>query len=908
MDLKKEIGRIGISLLLVFSLAIGCAYAQRLTGKITGVVTDDEGTSLPGVTVETSSPALMGGLQAQVTSQKGTYRFINLPPGTYKLVFKLEGFQAMEILNTKVLLGTTITKNVVLTPGTIEESITVVAKPPTIDVTKSGTSAHYSKEELEMIPTGRDSFMDIVKMAPGFSPSLGSRGITSIVLGSNNESSMYQIDGVDVSNPEFGSAWIFFPANVFEEVETHLLGAPAEYGQYSGAVINVVTKSGSNTLKGDISYYGQFDSLTGDNNPQPGEAQSFQRNKYYFLSTNLGGPIIKDKLWFFASVAQSKDNSVWWRGNAEFPNKFPRQQAFLKFSAQPAKNHKFSGYAYFETYSLPRATSPDVMAESRMKESSDTPSWNLLWTWQINNNAYFELKSGGHYSRMNSMPTHSTLDDPTHYDVITGITSNGAWFPWTYEVGKYQVNANLSYFAEDYLGGDHEFKFGIQYNHGIAQNQGGHSGGRAYIDYDGAPYRMYMQDTYYYGGKTDSIGAFVDDSLKIGDRVNLNLGLRFDWQNGYIHSMHVMDGWSKTDQMTDPMKDLLNQYVFSPRIGLAVQLTSDQKTLLKASYGRYYDATQIYNWEAPGPNVTDWHLLVWDGTDYVLFDTVPGEMNYSVDKPYKTPYADQFSIGLEREIFTDLSFGANFIYKKHNNLIGWEDRGATYEQVNLVSPDNGQTYAAWNQTSAAGTNDYWITNRQDFEQSYIGAIFTIDKRYSNNWLMHASLTWQKSEGLIISAHSGAQSGISRWGFGKDPNNLINANGALQNDRRVTFKLQTSYSFPLGIVASINYIYASGRPLPIFVRIYPDQGMKSILAEPRNHGNLSAAESMLDFRLSKSFDIYKTVRLHAMFDVFNVFNSDTTLDYSSANLYAANYMATSRIPFPRRLQIGLRLEF
>ena len=169
----------------------------------------------------------------------------------------------------------------------------------------------------------------------------------------------------------------------------------------------------------------------------------------------------------------------------------------------------------------------------------------------------------------------------------------------------------------------------------------------------------------------------------------------------------------------------------SPRVGLAFQLTSDKKTLLKASYGRYYDALLMSNWNWPGPNVTDYTIYSWDWdlNAWALFDTIPGAMNYTVDPKLKNPYADQFSVGLEREVLANFAVGATYIYKHEKNLIGWEDRGAHYEQVNMVSPDDGKTYPVWNQTSGSETNDYWITQPsrfgEKFDQTYQAVIFSL---------------------------------------------------------------------------------------------------------------------------------------------------------------------------------------
>ncbi|MBP1767471.1 MAG: hypothetical protein H6P98_1586, partial [Candidatus Aminicenantes bacterium] len=248
--------------------------AQRLTGKITGVVTDEQGAPLPGVTVELTSPALMGGVHTQVTADRGIYRFANLPPGTYKIVFKLEGFHTVEQPNLTVSLNSTVTQDISLRQATLEEQVTVTAAPPTVDVTKSGVSTTYSKDALEKLPFNRSTYFDIVNQTAGFATSHGESSSRFTAYGSNSEENGMYIDGVDLSNPEIGTAWSWPVPDMFEEVEITGIGAQAEYGNFSGAVVNIVTKSGGNRFSGSAAYYGQYKGLTGDNNPVPYDEQT----------------------------------------------------------------------------------------------------------------------------------------------------------------------------------------------------------------------------------------------------------------------------------------------------------------------------------------------------------------------------------------------------------------------------------------------------------------------------------------------------------------------------------------------------------------------------------------------------------------------------------------------------------
>jgi len=283
----------------------------------------------------------------------------------------------------------------------------------------------------------------------------------------------------------------------------------------------------------------------------------------------------------------------------------------------------------------------------------------------------------------------------------------------------------------------------------------------------------------------------------------------------------------------------------------------------------------------------------------------------------KNPRTDQFSVGLERELFPDFSVGITYVYKKQINNIGYVNVAGIYEEVQRVSPDNGQTYTAYNQTNFPA-EDHLLTNPEDWGQTYNGLIFQLTKRYSNNWLLNASFTYSKAEGLNLSSrgssgsYSTSQSLVWYTGkFGVDPNDLINAKGVLNLDRRWSLKVSTAYNFPLDILASMNLTYQQGRPKKTFVRIYDlDQKPDShytIIADPQGTERF---DSMLgvDLRIQKTFKIYKTLKFHVFGDIFNLFNDDTYYRFRSFNAWSTSYNLPMYMPDPRRVQIGAKIEF
>ena len=241
----------------------------------------------------------------------------------------------------------------------------------------------------------------------------------------------------------------------------------------------------------------------------------------------------------------------------------------------------------------------------------------------------------------------------THIDFFTGVVSNAPDYAVWWDIVKHDAKASYSYYAENFLGADHDFKAGVQYTHGYLHGYGGYSGGGRYYDYNGQPYLLYERQQWQYGGEIDSVGVFVDDSIKIGERLTVNLGFRYDYQNANYPAFPKMSGWTVLSEKAPGLDNLITWKTILPRIGFAYSLTSDKKTVLRAHYGRYYDSLLAAQFDWPGPGATDLSKFYWDGSKFVLYDLVPGSMGYTIDPNLKNPYADQFSIGVERELLSD---------------------------------------------------------------------------------------------------------------------------------------------------------------------------------------------------------------------------------------------------------------
>src|SRR5688572_1367597 len=298
--------------LLVLFLAFN-SFAQT-TGGLIGRVSDSSGAALPGVTVEVRSPALMG-VRTDTTDGEGNYRFSILPPGTYEVRFALDGFGAESRRDVRIALGKDASIDVVLRPATVSEAITVVASTPVLDTTSTSVGTNLDIAAIETLPTGRN-YASIVQVVPGVSTDANPHNATQntiTVYGSSGAENAFFIDGVNTTQMEYGFQGKNLNFEFIQEVDVKTGGYEAEYGRSTGGIINVITKSGGNELTGDVFGYLDSDSLQSDTeeiDSSNGTVVGFDRSDW---GADLGGFIVRDKLWFFAaydSVDHSADNQL----------------------------------------------------------------------------------------------------------------------------------------------------------------------------------------------------------------------------------------------------------------------------------------------------------------------------------------------------------------------------------------------------------------------------------------------------------------------------------------------------------------------------------------------------------------------------------------------------------------------
>ncbi len=896
--MNKKILTFPLILLISILFLVHEGWSQKRTGTIRGTVKDEEGNPLPGVTVEIRGEALMG-TRTVITTDEGEFRFAALPIGkNYEVTFSLEGFQTLTRKNLILSIGQTLVLDITLQPSALEEEVTVTAESPLVDVQKSSFSSTYDAQVLENIPTRRYTFFDMLQASPGVTPPSPESSRVS-AFGAEVKSNAYYINGIDISAPSTGAAWPWPMPDIIEELEVTGVGAPAEYGNFQGAVINVVSKSGSNVLHGAAKYFFQHEKLTDNNTPQ--ETWPFHREHWHDAIFQLSGPFIKDKFWFFASLQHNVDSSSGVGADPRYPAEYRMTPtAVIKLDYQINSKNKLSLFAHYENYKNPATPTEYDPIETCSFEAAPAIAPTLEWLSMLSERTYFEIKYGGFYTYLKWDPVEGDMETPGHYDWGTGYASVNALSFYHWKTNRTQVNASLSHYAQDFIQGNHDFKVGVQYSHGFSDFIYGYIGGVKYYDWMGEPYVAYFRNPSHYGGVIDQVGVFVDDTWEVSERLTVNLGLRFDYNHGSIPDFDELDRYEKPTGKTIPgIPDVANWKNISPRVGIIYQLTPDRKTVFKASYGRYYDALIIGDFDDATPAQAPLYVYEYNPATHsydILWYSWSPLIGLGLDPNLKAPYTDQFSVALEREVVRDFSLSATFIYKINRNRIDRLNTAARYEEIPFYDAYSGQTIMVYNQLLPL-ENFYLITNPGD-KIDYRGLMLVANKRFSNNFQFYGSFTWSRA-----------------WWVPKgyrDKNELINGEGPMRieraRDRRWMFKFGGAYIAPLGIVLGTNIIYQQGASWERTVRVPGlNQGAKFIKAEPRGSRRMPN-EIYFDLKVEKRFRFAEKYAFDLSFDIINVLNEDTPLSYVSTQAESPNFMVPTSIILPRRAIVGLRFEF
>ncbi|MEN8162763.1 MAG: TonB-dependent receptor [Acidobacteriota bacterium] len=877
---------------VVFTLLPSWTYSQSMeTGAIEGTVQDDQGNFVFGATVTISSPHLIGGDQTATTNKNGKYRFVVLPPGTYSVDAATPGFTPQRLVDLRLSVSTTLTADFTLKLGEIKDEITVLAEAPLIDVVSSSTSNIVLQEDfLRNIPTGQDS-RTIVNLAPGVTNSGSAYGAEE------NSGVQPQADGVNTTEATSGSNMaVRLDYNIVQETNIHGVGAAAEYGGVDGVIANMITKSGGNSFKGHVEYIHQDEGWNSTNTSV--EELTPPGKSYADANFYLGGPIVRDKVWFFGAYRHvGEETQV---TGFDHPMDQKMDNIFLKITAQPSARTRIQGFYEYETndvdnYGANALTSP----EAAMVFDLHNNVWNFSLFHIFSDSTFLEAKFAG-YDGAQLIDGKAGRDVPSRDDLATGMSYDNSFMYVDMPVQRLQLDTALSHYTDQFLSGSHDFKVGAQYEKGSTQVVQGVNGGMSYTEMAGEPYLLVEWGGVESDIESTTLSFFAQESWRVNDRLTINPGLRYNIYRG--------EG-NNTGQTIYEAEGL------APRLGFSYNLFGDNKTILKGHYGWYYSGMKGNYYKSIDDVIHDYVMSIWMGPDvgYYEFLRFTSENTYSMDPNIDHPRTEEFTIGVQRELSKDLSLSATYIHREGKDSIQTVNTTGEYVEMPYTDPETGEVSTIWAQTNP-GEDQYQYTNPDaggpydvvmlDPKMEYDSFSLTLNKRYSNRWMLLASYVYTDITSTFGNSFGDTQ---PRPGAGlySSPNAQINAEGRPNNDPTHMVKIQGTANLPLDFSLGMNFTYVSGTTYQrnSFPEMLP-QGLVSFMTEQQGARRLDDHIS-LDLRLEKQFS-FGDNKLGIFVDAYNLLDrSVPTAVYTTAG---ENFENPTALSTPRGVKAGLRFFF
>jgi hypothetical protein len=931
-------------------------FSQVPTGRIFGTVTDEQGEPLPGVTVEATSPKLLG-KASTFTDSDGDYRLFALTPGTYRITCTLQGFKTITRDGIIVEIEQTIKLDIRMELGSLEQEVTVVGHSPLIDVKSTAKGMIITKEMFEILPRGRD-FDTLVTAVPGVANEPLLAGLS--VDGASGAENMYYLDGTDISNVYVGVRAQDVAFEFVDEVQVKASGYQAEFGGSLGGVVNVITRQGGNEFHGELIGYYSGSGLNGKERDtlrlglydvSIAEYVNYQdlygkdKINRFEVGFNLGGYLIKDRLWFFGSflpVFLSTERHVQFEPSL-IEDDYTRNDRYwnfqAKFTAQPLRFIRL-GVSFVNNFSKykgalpPRAGTGDP-ADVWPDYGFSFPNWSASAhaDLTLGNNFLLSLRGGSFYQNPGTnqlvQPTeprwyHSGYgnsifpDIPAEYirpRLWQNMDSSALFVTEKRIAQKSYINSDFTCYMD--LAGEHALKFGLQW----VRTREDWSYGFKYPDYPsivlywGRPLVLFGQNYgsgaygyyraignevtgpcgYFFNVHSDRWSIYLQDSWTIKGKLTLNLGLRTESE--YIPS------YSSRPELKD-IKPI--EFEFSdklaPRLGFVYDVFGNSSLKIFGSYGLYFDVMKLYTAAATfgGNQVAQAYYTLdtyeWDkigrngyypGTLLAVWDLRIENFD-EVDQGLKPMSQREFSFGLEKMLVEDLSATVRLVQKHLRYAI---------EDVGVVVPDKGITYYLTNpgygyslHTTEGGRFDPTYPEITRAKREYWAVNFSLDKRFSGNWLAGFSYTWSRLtgnySGLASSDEEGRNSpnverNYDTW-FRCYDKNLNPIDGPLGTDRTHYFKFYGAYTFPFGLTAGTVMNAMSGIPVTerwAILSAYPYE-------MPFNRANLGRTPFLWFFNLYAEYNLkLGKTRLNFNVNVDNVFNISTaTRYYEGRTLY------------------------
>ena len=921
------------------------ASAQETTGTLTGKLTDTQGLAVPGATVTVTGPQ---GAKTFTTDTDGRFNAPFLTPGTYTVRAELTGFKAVDITGISVSLGQTTDLGIKMEIGGLTETISVVSSQVIIDASSTTTGSVLSSELLEKVPVGR-RFSDALYLAPGVSSGGSVGSANPSISGGSGLDNQYVVDGVNVTNQGYGalgSYSIIFgslgnstPFDFIKEIQVKTGGYEAEFGQSTGGVVNVITKSGSNSFRGSVFAYSRPGALQGDYKEFQSEngTVQFGKNEQSDAGFEVNGPIIRNRLFFFGAV-----NPSWETREFQAPAGFPLES--LGFVERKRSNMNYSAKATWQIASSHRIDasffgdpSKGELGPQRISAltAQTTSRYSELGKYGGNNQTVrydgvlsptFLIEASFANAR-NQIEELPAVDEwfVRDFRVTPTVTSGGIGF---FEAGNDSRNRQFKVKGTNIVSG-HQLSYGFQYDNVIysqlsdrtgptfttSDGRTTATGGQVDILADvnfGQIYRV-IRANYNLGRDTDQkyYNFFVQDSWKVSDRLTINPGIRYEQQSlsgTLVQDFELKNNWA-------------------PRVGVIYDVLGNGRSKLYANYGIFY--ARIPNDLAARALSADDGVQRADYFDAALTQPIPNGVATQtpgggvitqhlqsagvgaslIDPDAKLSYKDEFVLGYEFEVMSNTSLGARYIRRTIGRVL--EDVAA----APMVAYDLGLTEGVDYILRNPGPDDEVLFPELGarFEvpvHNYDAVELTLDRRFSGKWQGTASYRWSRLngtfEGFYREDNGQSDPGITslydfptndpsytaiggaQFGYPGDIRFLGElGQGPLPLDRPHQFKLYGNYAATDNLGLGFAFNGSSGKPLtPLAANPNYGNGGEIPLG-PRGSG----IETIDGFKTRTPFEYqvdaqasynlrFGDRRITLLADAFNLFNLRRTIDYNA----------------------------
>jgi carboxypeptidase family protein/TonB-dependent receptor-like protein len=815
------IGRVGAFAALALAIVSRGSTAQEATGRVEGWVLAPDSQPAASVRITASGPSLQGRRDVEADT-RGYFRLIALPVGTYQVRLALIGYRPVLVNSVEVDLGrTTSLGEITLQSQTLElGEIVVSAERPLLDLASAAAATNIPSERFRTLPTGRN-FRSIISLAPE-AVHTGLPGDEVNISGGTGPENAYYLDGVNITDPLTAATSADLPYNFIKELEVKEGGYEAEYGRATGGIVNIITYSGGNQFGGNAFGFYTNDGLTAE--PRFANPTALEPSfSVYDVGGSLGGPILRDRLWFFAAY----DPSVFRHGadvvglalpddrqtQHLFAGKLtwqagPRTDVMLAVHGDPLVHHvsDVNGAATV-------LVNPDPLlyvvhqgglvltglVRRRLGRSTQGELSVARFTRQDHTEGATELgRTAPHY-----------VDNPA--DILSGGVGNSE----SNNSRRTAVHASMSAAQ-----GSHTFKVGLEYEDNKLDND---------TDFSAQPgspggFIVRLDDTTYVWFRAhfrSSVhnrvpSAYVQDAWRLGSRVILNAGIRWDGQYFIGPAGDVMQSF--TDQ-------------WQPRLGLVYAPGRPGSQKLYGSFARFYEQVPLalpngyYNPQPPALRLSYTHDPRSDprGADTTVLGPGVAEPSHNL----KGQSLDEFRLGYDRAIGSRVRVGLRGVYRR----LRWAVEDAS---------DSAGNFEVGN----PGRGDLAFLPRA--KRTYAALIFTVEQPPGGRFDFLASYVLSRSYGNYAGLYD-------YWANGAGPNQSLqfdlpgmvpNSTGLLPNDRRHVLKFSGAYRFDFGLTVGTVLAWMSGTPRNDYVGL-PAPGALAFL-QPR--GSVGRTDAVCDGNL------------------------------------------------------------